>query len=113
MAEIKKDDAGFYYFEHDLPDYGYKVVLFRSEDIVNILGIEPENTALEHHYVDLHDTVMLAMTNNKGDFGIYLNAVFVGDHMHSETEGAPRPRILTTELEQTDRLWSDLIGAQC
>ena len=109
MAEIKKDDVGFYYFEHTIKEKGYRIVLFRSEDIANIIQIESNETALEHHYVDLHDAVMLAMTNGKEDFGIYLNSVFEGDHMHPDTEGAPLPRLLTNELEKTDRMWSDLI----
>ncbi|KAB7664972.1 hypothetical protein [Plesiomonas shigelloides] len=109
MAEIKKDEQGFYYFEHVLEAQGYRVVLFRSEDICNILEISPVDTALEHHYIDLHDAVLLSMTNSKEEFAMYLNEKFVGDHMHPHTIGAPLPRIISTELDQTDRLWSDLI----
>ena len=110
MKQIKQDtQKGFYYYEYLVPTLNYKVVLFRSKDICNILGISETDTALEKHYINLMDAAILAVKYGKTDFADYLETTFIGDHVHRETPGAPLLPVLPEELENTDRDWSNLI----
>ena len=106
MTRVKKDGVGFYYYEHELDDY--RIILFRSKDFEEILQLSPSGTALESNYVDLYDAFMLCMNNDKEELAMYLNQQFTGDHMHPNTPGAPRPRIVGNDILEADRDWSGL-----
>lgn len=106
MIKVKRDEIGFYYYEHELDEY--RIILFRSKDFEGILKLSPSGTALESNYIDLRDAFMLCMDNDKEDLAIYLNQKFTGDHVHPNTPGAPRPRIVGNDILEADRNWSDL-----
>ena len=109
MTLIKQDKAGFYYYEFPVTEKNYRIVLFRSKDICNILNISKASTTLENNYVDLNDAVLLAMKHDRSDFAFYLHETFIGDHLHPTTPGAPLPKFVPQQLLSTDRDWSNLI----
>lgn len=102
---IMKDPEGFVYY--DFETESSRTVLIRSIDIAYILGVERKGTALELPYIDLFDTVMLAMsTEGKEGFAFYLNDVFHGDHMHASPKDPARVRIVPDGIKELDDEWS-------
>ncbi|MDZ4298991.1 MAG: hypothetical protein U0998_06100 [Moraxellaceae bacterium] len=97
---IKKDQNGFYYYDKD--DGTGRYVYIRSIDLAKILGISRSGTALEAAYVDLHNSIMLSIEDDRDpDLFMYLSEKFPNathDHM-----------IVPTDLASADDNWSALI----